>query len=196
MRGNIFRYSAIAILVSTIMSSCATTTLTSGWKDSNYRGNPLKKVLILGVMQDDTLNHLFEDEFARQLKAKGTDAVPSYTVLPEDTILDKEIIARKMKELGMDSVLIARLVDVKNVGPFYTHPEDIEAGFYTYYVHCCQTVTLGYSVVIESKIFDAKNDKLIWSAVSETSIEHTSENIIKSSIPAIIKNLHDRNLLK
>ena len=187
----------IAVTLLTLMNSCATTSLTSVWKDSTYKGGPLKKVLVIGVFQKEEAESFFDDEFVRQLKAKGIDAVPGYSVLPEDSIHYKEAMAAKVKELGIDSVLVTRLVDVRDAASYDTYPTRVDAQFFDYYVLCCQTrVSPGYVVLIETKIFEAKNDKPIWSALSESSLDRSLENTLKSFIPAIIKDLDDKKLIR
>ncbi len=187
----------IAITFLAFMNSCATTALTSVWKDSTYKGGPLRKVLVIGVFQKEEAESFFDNEFADQLKAKGINAVPGYSVLPEDSILDKEAMAVKIKELGVDSVLVTRLVDVRDAGRYETYPTRVDAQFFDYYVMCCQTmVSPGYNVLLETKIFVAKNDKPIWSALSESSFDRSLENTLKSFIPAIIKDLQDKKLIQ
>jgi hypothetical protein len=189
----------MALTALVMLNSCATTSLTAVWKDSNYKGGPIKKVLIIGVFTEPHIRKFFEDEFAWQLKSRGIDAVPAYTIFPEDTILDKEMIVEKIKELRMDSVLVTRLVDVRDIGGYDTYPTEVNPGgdFYAYYVMCCQTaVTLGYVVVLETKIFEEKYYKLIWSALSETSLQRSTESTIRSFIPAAIENLHVKKLIQ
>ena len=120
------------------LNSCSTTALTAVWKDSAYQGGPMKKVLVIGVFKEQNIKRFFEDEFARQLKPRGVDAVPSYTVFPEEDILDKTTITEKMKELKMDSVLVTRVADVEDVTGYDTYPTHVDPGgdFYDYYVMC------------------------------------------------------------
>lgn len=47
----ILLYGFLALVPSVIMNSCATTELTSVWKDSSYQGGPIKKILIIGVFK-------------------------------------------------------------------------------------------------------------------------------------------------
>ena len=176
------------------MNSCATTSLTSVWMNDTYEGDTLKNILIVGVIEPQTLRKQFEDELVRQLKTKGTKGVASYTVFTEETMPDKEEIDLKIKELGMDSVLIARLVHIRDIEAYETYPSYFDySGFY---ILCCQNiVSSGYNVKFETKIFEAKNEKLIWSASSETLLERFPENIISSFISAIIKDLHNKKLI-
>ena len=180
------------------LNSCSTTALTAVWKDSAYQGGPMKKVLVIGVFKEQNIKRFFEDEFARQLKPRGVDAVPSYTIFPEEDILDKTTITEKMKELKMDSVLVTRVADVEDVTGYDTYPTHVDPGgdFYDYYVMCCETtVSLGYVVVLETKIFEEKYDKLIWSALSETSLQRSREYTVKLFIETAIKDLHVKRLI-
>jgi hypothetical protein len=159
--------------------------------------------MVIGVFRQDLERRYFEDEFTSQLKAKGTDAVQGYKILPEGEMPDDQLptqqeIVSKMKELGIDSVLITSLVDVNDVQAYEGYPPSLgDRGFYGYYAFCCRyTVTLQYNVVFDSKIFETKNDQMIWSAISRTLVEHSPDSTLRSFIPAIISDLHARKLIK
>jgi hypothetical protein len=187
----------VAVALLTLVTSCATTSLTSVWKDDSYKGGPLKKVLVVGVFQDEEAKNFFEDEFVRRLTAKGVHAIPGYSVLPQDSTLDRKGMDEKMKELGIDSVLVTRLVDVRDAPNYVTYPTRVDTQFFDYYVMCCQTmVSPGYFVIMETKIFESKHDNPIWSALSESSLDRSLENTLNSFIPVIIRNLQARNLIQ
>jgi hypothetical protein len=105
------RFALAALL---IISACATTRVTSDWKESSYRKKP-QNILVLSLTKDGAERRLMEDELASRLKSAGVTAVPSYTVLPGAGPADKETIAAKVRELGADAVLTTRLVDRKTV---------------------------------------------------------------------------------
>jgi hypothetical protein len=199
------------------MTSCATTTLTSVWKDGQFRSGSIKKAIVIGVSQKPAIRRLFEDEFARQLKTRGIEAIPGYTISQSDQIPDKDSILSKVKELQADAVLITRLIDKKAIETYYppqrtrsvsqipppyvsgsTPPEQYWV-WYNYYNQCYQCEdTPGYRVQnelvsLETNIYDAKTDKLIWSALSDTFLETLDSGInartIKSFIRVIMKRL-------
>ena len=188
----------LPIISFVIMNSCATTSLTSVWMDHKYQGGALKNILVIGVIEPQTLRKYFEDELVRQLKINGTKGVPSYTVLPDERMPEQTKIELKIKELKMDSVLVARLVDVLDAGTYLTYPPYVNyGGLYGYYALCCQNiVSIGYNVKFETKVFEAKYNKLIWSALSETSLEKSSENMTRSFITAIMKDLYNKKLIQ
>ena len=181
-----------------IMNSCATTSLTSVWMNDKYHGGTLKNILIVGVIEPRTLRESFENELVRQMKIKGTKGVPSYTVFPERTMPEQAKMESKIKELGMDSILIARLVSINDIEAYDPYPMYLRyEGLYGYYALCCQyVVSSGYDVRFETKLFEAENDKLIWSALSETELERTPETIISSFITAIMKDLYSKKLIQ
>jgi hypothetical protein len=196
-RGKVF-VGLLATVVLTLITACAPTALRSVWKDDAYQGGNLKKVLIIGVDRNSAVRALLEDEFTEQLKARGTEAVQSYRIFSEDEILDKRVIAAKVNELRIDALLIATLKDVADTGTYETYPAFLEegGGYYGYYLQCCQIVSIGRNVVIETKIFDAKRDSMIWSAVTETIFEGSADMVIRSFVPVIIAELQSNTLLR
>jgi len=195
MKGRKVLCSIILVLSVTFINACATTALTSVWKNETYQGGPLRKILIIGVDRNQGMKRLLENEFVLQLKSKGIDAVPSHTVLHEDTILEKEMITAKISELRIDSVLITTLVDVKETEAYESSTFLAPTEFYGYYMQCCYNVMSGYNVEIETRIFDARYDTLIWSALSATVLERAREETIQSYIAAIVNELQNAKLL-
>jgi len=186
----------LAIISFVFMTACATTQFDAVWKDDTYQGGPLKKVLVIGVTKKPQIRIYFEEELAGQLRAAETDAVPSYTVMPQDVLPEKDAIIGLIDKLKIDSLLITRFVDIKDVGTYETMPTTVNRGYYGYYMESARTESLGYNIVLETRIFEAKNEKLIWSGLSETILEGDVENSIDSLIPAIVNNLLENKLLK
>jgi hypothetical protein len=186
------------VIALSVFTSCAPTTLKSVWKDDAYHGGHLKKVLIIGVDRNATVKTLLEDEFAEQLKARGTEAIQSHRIFPEEEIPDKRVMAAKVNELQIDALLIATLKDVADTGLYETYPAFVEegGGYYGYYLRCCQIVSIGRNVVIETKIFETKHDKIIWAAITETIFEGSAEVVIRSFVPVIIAELQSNTLLQ
>src|SRR4030065_1197039 len=87
------------VIIAMLITPCATTKLTSAWKDPLYQKQP-HKIMVIGVAKKPVNKRIFEDEFVRQLKARGTDAVASYTVMPDEKQADNTAIAATMKEQG------------------------------------------------------------------------------------------------
>ncbi len=196
---------SFGLLIAFFITACATTRVTSVWKDMSYQGLP-HKILVIGVAKKPANRRIFEDEFVRQLKARGTDAIASYTVLTDEKQSDPLVIAAKMKEQGADAVLITRLVSKKTVHTYVPGSVDYPPPYYgtwqNYYRNGYDTVyNPGYMAedtyaLIETNLYDAGNDNLIWSASSETEIRGSDQNLIKSYIGVMVNTMADKNLLK
>jgi len=195
-------YTVIALL-SLLFSACATTELTAVWKDPAYQARPAK-IMVIGVAKNPLNRRLFEDEFVAQLKAKGTAAIASYTVLSDKQQEDQEVVTAKVSELGADTVLITRLVSKKTVQvyvpgtaffppPFYgTWPDYYGYGYRNMY-------SPGYIAedeyaIIETNLYETVDDKLIWAASSETGVNGTDQNLIKSYIGVMVESMAGNGL--
>ncbi len=197
----------IACLALFFLTSCATSTLTSVWKDPAYQGGKLKRILVIGVTEKQTTKRIFEDEFVSQLRGMGVEGISSYTVLPQDKAMDKGALEPIVGRLGVDGVLVTRLLDKKRFDTYY--PPQVTyvphsgyyGGWYNYYQSSYSYVsTPGYSiqqqvVVLETNLYASKEEKLIWSGVSETFVEDSTEQLIRSFVGMIVKDLSAKGLI-
>lgn len=195
---------ALLMLAAMLFTACATTQLNSVWKDPSYRTRPAK-IMIIGVAKDPIKRRLFEDEFVAQLAAHGTDAVASYTVLPDKQQNDQEAIAAKVKELGADTILITRLVSKKTVqtyvpGTIYYPPANYGTwpDYYGYgyrYMYSPGYIAEDEYAVIETNLYETRHDKLVWAASSETVMSDTDQNLIKTYVGIMVKAMAGNGLL-
>ncbi len=205
---NFFRYVAIAIPVCLLVISCATTTkLTHIWTDEAYRGSPVSDVLVIGVSDEGAVRRSFEDKFVKQLKETGIEAVSSAVAISSDKKPDKEAIVSSIEKLGVDAVLVTHLLCVAKEEKY--HPSSTSyrpapyyyGGYYGYYGHVYDYVhTPGYytthtKVRLETNLYEAKTEELIWSGQSETWDPKSKEDVIDSVISVVIKNLQKNRLL-
>jgi hypothetical protein len=180
-----------------MITSCATTDLTSVWKDDNYTGK-VDKIFIIGAAQKPGIRKMFEREFVNQLKSQGIYAVASNEYIPEDKMLDKDAIVSKIRELDVNSVLITRLLErkhiVRQIPGYYSN-------WLRYYKESYESsCPRGYNcediAAIETNLYEVKTEKLIWSAISETDVKGGSYTLIKEFITSIIKGLSEGNVLQ
>jgi len=202
---NLWSAIVFGIIMTLLISACATTNLISVWKDPLFQSQP-RKFLIIGVAKKTANKRIFEDEFVRQLKARGVNAVASYTVMPDMKQGDHEVIAAIMKEYAADAVIISRLVSKKSVlsyvpGSFHVVPSTY-GNWRDYYAYGSQVMyTPGYTAeedfaLMETNLYDAGNDKLIWSVESETEILGSDQSQIKSFIGVMVHSMAEQKLLK
>lgn len=184
-----------------LFTACATTTLTTVWKDETYRG-PVGKIAVIGIFRTPAIRNVYEDEFVRRLRTHGLDAVANYTIVPADERPDKNVVAAKLKAEGFDDVLVTRLVDKKTVQAYIPGQAYIVPGYYHTWGGYSQYVyTPGYMVedtyaYAETNIYDLKKDRLIWTARSETEISGLNEGLIKSFVTVMVDRLAADAIIK
>ena len=188
-----------------LLMSCATTQVKSVWKDASYFGRP-QKVMVVAVAKEPISRRIFEDEFVLQLKARGTDAIASYTVLPDKKQDDQESIAKMVVKLGADSLLISRLVSKRSVRVYYPATVSHRPHYYgkwpDYYMHGYETInTPGYTTkyeysLMETNLYDASNDNLLWAATTESGVSGFNQALIKPYIGTILNIMFEYGLLR
>jgi len=191
-------------VIAMLLTACATTQLNTVWKDPNYQTRPAR-IMVIGVARNPIDRRLFEDEFVAQLKARGTEAIASYTVLPDRQQDDHVVIAAKVKELGADTILITRLVSKKIVQTYVPgtayYPPPYYGSWPDYYGYGYRYMyTPGYIAedeyaVIETNLYEARSDKLVWAATSETGISGSDLSVIRGYIAVMVKNMIGLGLL-
>jgi len=195
-------------LVALVAAGCATTRISAVWTDETWHGEPFRKILVIGVSDNETRRRVFESEFADQLRARGSSGVPAYTLdLPPGPV-DKDAIIARVKGLGIDGVLVTRLVDRKTVSVYhppeqtvYIAPGAYRRGWYPYWSSSYEYVTRpGYTVteetgVVETNLYDTASERLVWSALSETLLGGDVGRVIRGFVQTLVADLAARRLI-
>ena len=196
---------ALCFLASAILlAACATAMQPSEvWMDPSYHALP-KKIMVVGVSRKPVNRRIFEDEFVRQITARGTEAAASYTVLSDEQQGDSKAIAAEVKKAKADVLLITRVASKKTVKtyvqgmyyppPYYgTWPDYYGYGYNALYVP-------GYLAeeeiaVVETNLYDAATNKLIWASSTDIVERGTTQERIYIYIDIVMKSLVKSGLL-
>lgn len=190
----------MVVSMSLMVSCAASMKLVSVWKDDTYRGEHFRKLLVIGTAEKPGVRRFFEDEFVDQFRARGIQAVASYTLIPIDKVTDKETIAEKIKGQDIDAILITRLVDKKVVesyrpaGERFVVPHSYYNDWHQYYADSIRfsaapTYTVKKEVSLETNLYETRNEKLIWSGLTRMTLENERDKQIKEYVTLIIKTL-------
>jgi len=199
----LFLYLAVAIL----LSSCASTSLTNAWHDQSYSGaNSLDDVLVIAVTEEETSRRLYEDGFVAKLAESGVRGIPSYSLQVSDIEPTKQAVQTAVAMAKARFVLITRhlTTDKKQhyspPQPLYVDP--YYSSVYRYYPMAYREVRYspGYTytvttVSIESNLYDAQTEKLIWSAQSKSVDPKMSKSYFDGLVNVFAKDLQDKKLL-
>jgi hypothetical protein len=158
-----------------LAAGCASTTLSNSWTSPDYKGPPLKKVMVVGVSNQPALRRTFEDEFVKELKAVGVDAVASYNFIPQDGQAEEAQVKQAVKEAGVNGVLITRFVRVDvSTQVTQTYPPMMGMGYYGGYAGAYggfydpPMVTQTDTLVLETSLYGVDESHLLWSGTTQT----------------------------
>jgi len=185
-----------------LLISCASTEFQTVRKDDTYTGGYLKKVLIVGVSKNLKNRVRFEDTFSAQFKKRGVDATPSYKAILSAKNLTKEKVLNKAEELGVDAILVASLLGVKEKYIHYDPSVQRTSKFDVYwtkinaYAHSPVTYTEIEDVRLVTNIFERKTEKLIWTGVTKTVHPKSLHEAIDSLCGAILSNMSENKLIR
>jgi len=202
-----------------LVSACSATVLSGSWSDPSYAGGPVRKVMVIGVTDNDLVRRMFEDEFTRQFKDRGVTARSSYTMFTYAQLKDRQAVEAKVREQGIDKVLVSRLVKKRTedvTSPGYVRGSSDERGYYgpssryrdTRYRNWYSDYSTTYDVVyqpattyqvevatIESNLYDLAGGQPVWSAVLETELGGNRDEVVKSFVDVVVKDLKVKGFL-
>jgi len=198
------------VLCGVIACSKSKTSIPLTWRNPGFEDVSFEKLFVIGVARDEG-RRLFEDEFVEALVAKGAEAEPSWTLLPQKEQLTKEEILGSVDGGRYDGVLVTRLLSVEKDQEYvppksYTVPKVHHGygyyGYYDYYVTSYATVhEPGYfktdtTFRLETNLFSVATGGLVWSGQSETVNPDSVSEVIDSVTAAVAAELAKEKLIR
>ena len=198
--------------VMTALAACAATTKQASWTNPEKTGHKIGSVFIIGAARVDLTRRLFEDELARRLSAAGAKGITSYQHLGLDALDDKEATVEKVKQLGAESVIIAKVVGERSeqvVNPGYTQvrgtpyaPRHSRTHWHDYYrssysvVSRPPTVTNFQIATVETNLYGVDGG-MIWSMRTDTTTVsgQVPESTIEEFVDIVVRDLTANGLL-
>jgi hypothetical protein len=174
------------------IGACSSTQMTNTWKDPAAAGTQLSKVAVVAMAKDEAIRRMTEDDMANQL---GPRTVPSYQVLGNVNLKDREAVAAKLKREGFDGVLIMRLAGVTEqvtpgMGPYGT--------FNSYYPYAYGSVygpEIDTKVHVVSSLYSLSDSKMIWAGTSQTFDPSSIKEVIDGVSKAVAKEVQKNRLI-
>ncbi len=183
-----------------VLGACAApTVLNTQWSNPDFKGKPIKNILVVAVVKDSANRRTFEDAMVRQLAAKGVSAEPSYRYSPEPGVMEQAKMQQAVKQSGATGVLLSRVVNVSQsvkVSPgMYMGPPVAYGfgGFYGYYggmwassFYTPPSLYTEENVTADTRLFEAKDFYLVWSASTTTTPGSVSANAMIDQFTQLI----------
>jgi len=207
MKSRVIQALGIAILSLGFLASCYGTKLVAEWKDEEHQGYPAK-IFVVGLSKEHGPRSLVEDEFVRELKERGNDAVASYVVIPGNEMPSKEAVLAKVQEVGADVIIAVKFLKKEMGGtqtPLrrYAVPVGFDTSYESYYGGVSaevgvRDISYDYNVIsMETTLYQSGTRKPIWSALSQTSYQEGGPmKQIKPFTTTVMKKLVQERMVR
>jgi hypothetical protein len=163
-----------------------------------------KKVAAVVITDDDSLRMAGEESLARELTARGMQAVASYRMAPKEELRRAETAKVWFERAGVDGVVALRPVSVDTRQPYTTAMwlSPNYATFWGYYgygwsnVYVIGTVQAETVVAVESMIYSVSRNQLMWAAVTETTNPRSLPGFVGELVKESVKEMQEQGLAK
>ena len=198
---------ALVLISLSLISGCSSTRVVASWHDDSYSGGNFGKPVILSTAKQQIIRAKLEDELVRGLRTIGVEGVQSYRLFPEPATLNPEMVKNLLPGTDRNAILVVHLVnidketvvvpgrtDIYPTGGAYAMPAYYNR-FGTYYAQSYSVVSSpGYSYEsniykVETNLYAADTEKLIWSVITETEDPDTIDSGLKELVREIVKDL-------
>jgi hypothetical protein len=180
------------------VAGCATTatTIDAQWADPAFVGrHAVRSVMVMSAVQDSTRRRLFEDRMVAVLSSAGVKAVQSYKLIPEDGPVTQDALRSAVARADVSHAMVTRIINVStqvNVSPGMVMGPAWGpgwgwgggwgygwGGFAGYHnamwaATVPPVVTTTQNVHSDTRVVDAKDAAVLWSAATTTATGYTA----------------------
>lgn len=187
-----------------LLASCSSSTqLQNMWANESYQKEGSKKILVFGMAGKEWKKKVYENEFGTVLKKYNVDAVIAWQVLPKGEQLTVETFEKYFKDQNIDAVLVTRETGESTEETLYGGGTSFVAmGFNGFYISTSPIYRVpGYLseekiIYMDTKLFETKHGKLIWSATSQSYEPKSTSEIIKNVSKIVVDELYQEGFIK
>lgn len=203
----------LSLVVFFFLLSCGSTdtNVTDSWKSKQAKGyKKVNSIFIAFLNPNQEDKTTLENELAYWAKQKGVKPIKSYEVfegVSQSNMPSREEVIKKIKDTGAETIFVMsmRTSDtdpnmVKDNIAGYAVPYTIS--FYGYYSNVFPLVydpnyySSDKVYYMESKLFDAETEELLWSSKSTTYNPQDFEGFVKSYVNTLFRQLEKDGIIK
>ena len=191
-------------LASTIVS--AAPKFRSVWKapDISSLNFLTKTVAALVITDDQSLQVSAEEKLVRELTALGVNGIATYRIVPREELKSAEKARGWYERRGVQGVVAVRPLaqEVERTAPvvFASGYDTSFWGYYGYGWSSVYVVPVGSrettTVIVETVVYDATRDRLVWRATSETKDPKDLQQFITELVSGTVKEMKKLKLVR
>ena len=195
---------ALLFAAALLTLSCASMRMTDEWRDKTFQGPPYKKIMVVALTKRADLRQPVEDEFSRQIKARGGEAVACYVCIPDVDKISREELVKVGAGMGIEAYLIVMVLRTDTRIESYRSSVPSPVGDYG--TDSMMNMHLWGSpdppmnkrqeeATLESRLYDGKSAKLIWHSTVESVNPSGEGKGIPRFVRTVLSALGDEKLI-
>jgi hypothetical protein len=210
-RYNLRRHAALllAVLAGLTFLGGKSTKFLFTWTNPSYSGAHFRNILVLGINGKVENRAEFEDQLSAAITRPGTQAIPSYSLLPRpnSTPIDMNQLRDVVRGQNIDAIVASRLVKVNQTvtyipGQAYV-PYPYYRTFYGYYgaiypvVYSSDYLRVDKTAQIETNFYSAAkpDGELIWTGTSDMINPRSPLKAIDAVVKLVVQQLEKEKII-
>ena len=193
------------VFVVASLTACATTSFTSSWKapDAQPIGSFAgQKVVAVAMSKNQAVRRSAEDTLVSVLNANGSQGIPSYSILGDET--DEAKAKAAIEKSGAVAVVVMRPVaqekEISSTPSMYMGPRygGYWGGYYGYGWGGAwggTEIRTDTIVIVETLVYSLKQNKLVWAGQSKTTNPSKVDAFVKEVAAGAGKEMKKAGLL-
>lgn len=188
---------ALALFAFGVVIACASTQITSTWRDPAIGPIQFRKVVGIALSADGTLRRIAEDEFVRAV-GPGV-GIAGYAIVPDDELSDREKVRARVEASGADGAVVFRLASIETQERWV--PPTSYGNAWGYWGYAAPLVyEPGYMAmdrvaVVETNVYNVADARLVWAARSETLNPRNAKALIGDVVRVVVEKIRAEKLL-
>lgn len=174
----------LAVVGSLGVGCASSTQFVQSWASPDAKPLAFTKVIAIGVDANEGSRRIAEEEICKSIKNPAVVCIPSWSVLPGEAARDTDTAKAKIQEQRFDGAVILRVLGIDKevietpatttVGIGFYQPPGFYHPMYGYYgtswgmAYRPGSTRVRRTVRVETNIYSVRDEKLVWSGVSET----------------------------
>ena len=179
-----------------LLSSCASTEVTSYWKDAGYHRKPHKALIAARVKNKYQM--AVEDEFARQLGKNGVNVSTATKEFVASAPANEEALKSYLRDHGYDTFILIRVTTEKDLltnRPGSTAPWPSSNDIVHGKISSSDFIVVQRQLMTEANLYDVASWKLFWTAATETTVDEVNHQLITEYVAQILKKMRKSGLI-
>jgi hypothetical protein len=188
-----------AFTAGALVLSCKSTKIAEVWVPKEEPPQVYRRLMIVALAPNPGGRAQYENDFADRLADVHVLAIASVNLIPDVKDINRKTVESWLVEYRLDGVIVTRVTDVKRESE-YIPPTYTLGGWYGTWRAWGAPTSPGYvventTIALETNLFDAETEKLVYSAVTKTFNPSSRQKTVHDVIDALFADMVKRGLL-